>query len=109
MQLKRRCRLTANVKLTDFGAAITDSGVLSKEDLKAIELAERAQKGDFDDGKIEMHFRGGWANHIRSHTGAIGPQSCFPYRRWLEEVAFGIRYSRWLRRSRIALHLGTGT
>lgn len=101
--------LTANVKLTDFGAAITDSGVLSKEDLRAIELAERAQRGDFDNGKIEMRCTREWANRIRSHTGAIGPQSGFPYRRWLEEVAFGIRYSRWLRRSRIALHLGTGT
>ena len=40
MLLKQKCRLTIEVKLTEFGAAVTDSGVLSKEDLKAIELAE---------------------------------------------------------------------
>lgn len=43
------------MKLTEFGAALTDSGlggVLTKEDHKAIELAERAQRGDYDDGKI---------------------------------------------------------
>jgi hypothetical protein len=46
--------LTGEVKLTEFGAAISDSarGRLSKEDQKAVELAERAQRGDYDDGKI---------------------------------------------------------
>jgi hypothetical protein len=53
--LKSRGKLTGKVKLTEFGAALSDSGVggvLSKEDHKAIELAERAQRGDYDDGKI---------------------------------------------------------
>ena len=44
-------KLTNQVKLTEFGAALTDSGVLSKEDQRAIVLAERAQRGDYDDGK----------------------------------------------------------
>lgn len=43
------------MKLTEFGAAVNDSGIglLSKEDQKAVELAERAQRGDYDDGKTE--------------------------------------------------------
>lgn len=44
-------KLTSKVKLTEYGAALTDSGILSKEDQKALELAERAQRGDYDDGK----------------------------------------------------------
>ena len=43
------------MKLTEFGGPLTDSVRavgLSKEDQKAIELAERAQRGDYDDGKI---------------------------------------------------------
>jgi hypothetical protein len=63
-------RLMGEVKLTDYGAASNgnikkegdkegkangDIGVprekLSKEDEKAVELAERAQRGDYDDGR----------------------------------------------------------
>jgi hypothetical protein len=73
MLLKQKCRLTIEVKLTEFGAAVTDSGVLSKEDLKAIELAERAQRGDFDDGKVKWHSERGQANIFRPHIRAIGP------------------------------------
>jgi hypothetical protein len=51
-------KLTDKVKLTEFGAAVNDSGIglLSKEDHKAVELAERAQRGDYDDGKIERLY-----------------------------------------------------
>lgn len=47
------------MKLTEFGAAATDTGrfgVLSKEDQKAVELADRAQRGDYDDGKMKTHI-----------------------------------------------------
>jgi hypothetical protein len=43
--------LTEEVKLTDFGGAST---VLSKEDERSARLAERAQKGDYDDGMSEL-------------------------------------------------------
>jgi hypothetical protein len=36
------------VKLTDFGAA--PSGQMSKEDEQSVHLAERAQRGDYDNG-----------------------------------------------------------
>jgi hypothetical protein len=39
--------LTGEVKLTEYGAAIP----LSKEDERSAELARRAQRGDYDDGK----------------------------------------------------------
>jgi hypothetical protein len=39
------------VKLTDFGAAKPSSG-LSKEDERSAALAARAQRGDYDDGRI---------------------------------------------------------
>ena len=37
------------VKLTDFGAAPPRAG-MSKEDERSLEFAERAQRGDYDDG-----------------------------------------------------------
>jgi hypothetical protein len=39
------------VKITDFGGA---SSILSKEDERSARLAERAQKGDYDDGKLAL-------------------------------------------------------
>ena len=45
--------LTKEVKLTDFGGAST---VLSKEDERSARLAERAQKGDYDDGRFLVDF-----------------------------------------------------
>ena len=39
------------MKLTDFGVATPSSG-LSKEDERSAALAARAQKGDYDDGKL---------------------------------------------------------
>jgi hypothetical protein len=38
------------VKLTDYGAASPQSGIISKEDERSAELARRAQRGDYDDG-----------------------------------------------------------
>lgn len=43
-------KLTEKVKLTDYGAASPQNGILSKEDERSAELARRAQKGDYDDG-----------------------------------------------------------
>ena len=70
MRVQWKGRLTGEVKLTDYGAASNgnikkegekegkangDIGVprekLSKEDEKAVKLAERAQRGDYDDGR----------------------------------------------------------
>jgi hypothetical protein len=39
------------VKLTDFGAASPQMG-MSKEDERSVALAARAQKGDYDDGRL---------------------------------------------------------
>jgi hypothetical protein len=53
--------LTGEVKLTDFGGAVNgwgDGAKLSKEDLRAVELAERAQTGEYDDG--ETQNSSGW-------------------------------------------------
>lgn len=46
--------LTKEVKLTDFGSAST---VLSKEDERSARLAERAQKGDYDDGIYNLDVK----------------------------------------------------
>ncbi len=43
--------LMEEVKLTDFGVATPSSG-LSKEDERSATLAARAQKGDYDDGRL---------------------------------------------------------
>lgn len=43
--------LIEEVKLTDFGVATPSSG-LSKEDERSAALAARAQKGDYDDGRV---------------------------------------------------------
>lgn len=58
MELKWKGKLTGEVKLTDFGAAATDSREvkLSKEDERAVQLAARAQRGEYDDGMIEGIF-----------------------------------------------------
>ena len=57
------------MKLPDFGLASnkkeSENGkdLLSKEDQRAVELATRAQRGDYDDGKsafISMVEREGW-------------------------------------------------
>lgn len=42
------------VKLTDLGLASPNgkSQLLSKEDQRAVELATRAQRGDYDEGKL---------------------------------------------------------
>lgn len=53
--LERGIVLTGEVKLTDFGAAPPKYG-MSKEDERSVELAERAQKGDYDDGRLEFWF-----------------------------------------------------
>jgi hypothetical protein len=45
------------VKLTDFGGAST---VLSKEDERSARLAERAQKGDYDDGMFISFIKWSW-------------------------------------------------
>jgi hypothetical protein len=45
------------VKLTDFGGAST---VLSKEDERTARLAERAQKGDYDDGMFISFIKWSW-------------------------------------------------
>tara|TARA_R110002060_G_scaffold32116_5_gene42703 strand:+ start:348 stop:545 length:198 start_codon:yes stop_codon:yes gene_type:complete len=42
-------KLMVKVKLTDFGAAPPRAG-MSKEDERSLEFAERAQRGDYDDG-----------------------------------------------------------
>jgi len=42
--------LIGEVKLTNFGAAKPTG--LSKEDERSAALAARAQKGDYDDGRI---------------------------------------------------------
>jgi hypothetical protein len=42
--------LMDEVKLTDWGAA-SPQPTMSKEDERSVMLAERAQKGDYDDGK----------------------------------------------------------
>jgi tRNA threonylcarbamoyladenosine dehydratase len=39
------------VKLTEFGAASPMEG-LSREDERSLALAARAQKGDYDDGRL---------------------------------------------------------
>ena len=41
------------LKLTDWGAA-SPQPTMSKEDERSVMLAERAQKGDYDDGKIYL-------------------------------------------------------
>jgi tRNA A37 threonylcarbamoyladenosine dehydratase len=46
----RNRKLTGEVKLTDYGAASPQNGILSKEDERSAQLARRAQRGDFDDG-----------------------------------------------------------
>jgi hypothetical protein len=53
MELKWKGKLMGEVKLTDFGiASPKEKGeLLSKEDQRAVELATRAQRGDYDDGK----------------------------------------------------------
>lgn len=43
--------LIEEVKLTEFGVATLSSG-LSKEDERSAALAARAQKGDYDDGRV---------------------------------------------------------
>ena len=43
--------LIEEAKLTDFGVATPSSG-LSKEDEGSAALAARAQKGDYDDGRV---------------------------------------------------------
>ena len=45
--------LTYEVKLTDFGAA-TPVMSMSKDDERSAALAERAQKGDYDDGRHQL-------------------------------------------------------
>jgi hypothetical protein len=45
--------LIGEVKLTDFGAAPLSPGP-SKEDERSAALAARAQKGDYDDGLIQL-------------------------------------------------------
>lgn len=52
MELKWKGRLMGEVKLTDLGIASPKAKgeILSKEDQKALELATRAQRGDYDDG-----------------------------------------------------------
>lgn len=54
-RLEVRDEADGQMKLTEYGAAVTDSGILSKEDQKAVELAERAQRGDYDDGELGSH------------------------------------------------------
>lgn len=44
------------MKLTDFGAAPPHLG-LSKEDERSVQLAERAQRGDYDDGRLHAASR----------------------------------------------------
>lgn len=43
--------LIKEVKLTDWGAA-SPRPTMSKEDERSLMLAERAQKGDYDDGTL---------------------------------------------------------
>ena len=44
------------VKLTDYGAASPQNGVFSKDDERSAELARRAQRGDYDDGKPAIFY-----------------------------------------------------
>jgi hypothetical protein len=55
-QARKDTWLIGEVKLTDFGAAKPSSG-LSKEDERSAALAARAQRGDYDDGRIYTHFQ----------------------------------------------------
>lgn len=53
---KEKLKLTGEVKISDLGFASPreherrEGKVLSKEDQRSAELAERAQSGDYDDG-----------------------------------------------------------
>lgn len=51
--IKWKGKLMGEVKLTDLGiASPKEKGeILSKDDQKALELATRAQRGDYDDGR----------------------------------------------------------
>jgi hypothetical protein len=62
MELKWKGKLMGEVKLTDYGAANSPKNgdgeggeVLSKEDQRSLELAARAQRGEYDDGMFTSH------------------------------------------------------
>lgn len=48
--------LTREVKLTDMGIAPKGTG-MSKEDERGAALAERARRGDYDDGTFDSSTR----------------------------------------------------
>lgn len=51
--------LIDEVKLSNFGVASPANGI-SKEDQRSFALATRAQRGDYDDGKILIIIQSSW-------------------------------------------------
>lgn len=66
--------LTKEVKLTDMGIAPKGTGI-SKEDERGAVLAERARRGDYDDGILNFPTRDkGITDLCRTHFRTIGPK-----------------------------------
>lgn len=66
--------LTKEVKLTDMGIAPRGTGI-SKEDERGAALAERARRGDYDDGILAfLRETMDMANLCRTHSRTIGPE-----------------------------------
>ena len=97
------------VKLTDFGAATPKTG-MSKEDERSAALAARAQKGDYDDGRVlPIPAKISIANgKYRTHPRAIGTESSLPYGRGIAETSGSIHNHCWLWGSWVSLHSSFG-
>lgn len=97
--------LIEEVKLTDFGAASPQLG-MSKEDERSLIFAERAQKGDYDDGGYNISSKDGHVLKLvcRTHPRTISTESSLPHRCRSTKAPISIHNSSGLRRRRIPLH-----
>lgn len=68
------------MKLTDFGAAPPRAG-MSKEDERSLEFAERAQRGDYDDGLTSQSTHTAYTSDLnRAYLGTTRSKPRIPHR-----------------------------